>query len=90
MFRAVTVLPNPVTVPMMLLKLLARPVTLLMAMGRVAYCEPPEPVPPVPPVPPVEPVPSVVVCRTAATVNAVVLGGTCQVSVHDVVPSLLV
>ncbi len=68
------------------LRLLARSVTWLMAMGRVAYCEPPDPPLPVVVVPPV---PSVVVCRTAATVNAVVLGGTCQVSVQVTVPSLL-
>lgn len=68
------------------LRLLARPVTELIAMGSVAYWV--EPDPPLPVV--VVPEPSVLVCRTAASVNAVVLGGTCHVSVHDTVPLLLV
>jgi len=86
--KAVAVLCMVVSVLLIELKLPARLVTLLMAMGRVAYCDPPEPVVP-PPEPEPDPEPWVVVCRTAAIVNAVVLGGTCQVSVHWAVPLLL-
>lgn len=93
-FNPVTVVPSAVaavwTVPSVLLvvlRLLARLVTWLMAIGSVAYCVEPDP-PPLNVLPP--PVPSVLVCRTAASVSAVVLGGTCQVSVQDAVPLLLV
>jgi len=71
---------------LIVLRLLARLVTELIAMGSVAYWVEPEPQPPVG----VVPEPSVLVIRTAASVNAVVLGGTCHVSVHDTVPLLLV
>jgi len=70
---------------LIVLRLLARLVTELIAMGSVAYWFEPEPPPVV-----VVPEPSVLVIRTAASVNAVVLGGTCHVSVHDTVPLLLV
>lgn len=83
--RPETVVPKPDKVVLIVLKLLARFVTELMAMGSVAYWPDPVVLPVL-----VVPVPSVLVCRTAASVSAVVLGGTCQVSVHDAVPSLLV
>lgn len=102
MLRPATVVASPDTVALsavslvcmvlrlvlMVLRLLARLVTELIAMGSVAYWFEPEPPPPLPVV--VVPEPSVLVCRTAASVNAVVLGGTCHVSVHDTVPLLLV
>lgn len=102
MLRPATVVASPDTVALsavslvcmvlrlvlMVLRLLARLVTELIAMGSVAYWFEPELPPPLPVV--VVPEPSVLVCRTAASVNAVVLGGTCHVSVHDTVPLLLV
>ena len=87
--RAVALLCTVPNVVFMVLRLLARFVTELMAIGKVAYCPEPDPLLPLlPPVP--VPVPSVVVCRTDASVNAVVLGGTCHVSVQAAVPLLLV
>jgi hypothetical protein len=75
----------------------ASPLTSLMEIGNdtdpdatvpVTPPLPPEPDPP--PAPdPVIPDPAVVEVRTAASVRAVVLGGTCQVSVHVFVPSWL-
>ncbi len=53
-----------------------------MEIGSVAYWE--EPVVVV-----VPPEPSVVLVRTWLSVRAVVLGGTCHVSVHETVPLLL-
>lgn len=70
---------------LMLLKLLARLVTSLIAIGKVAYWLPPVVPPPV--VPP-EP-PSVLDCRTWLKGRGVVLGGTCQTSVQVTVASLL-
>jgi hypothetical protein len=94
LFKPATVVPSVVAVfctvlrlVLMVLRLLARFVTWLIAMGRVAYCV--EPDPPLVVVPPVL-VPSVLVSRTCASDNAVVLGGTCHVSVQETVPSLLV
>ena len=85
--RVVALLCTVLIVLLIVAKSPARSVTALMAMGKVAYCELPGP--PEPPPLELELAPSVLLCLTAETVNAVVLGGTCQVSVQVVVPSLL-
>lgn len=81
---AAALLCNVPSVVLIVLRLLARFATWVMATGKVAYWV--EPVPPVGGLA----VPSVLVCRTAASDRAVVLGGTCQVSVQEATPLLLV
>jgi hypothetical protein len=57
-------------------------VTWLIEIGSVAYCVPGVPVPPPPPPPEFD-------TRTRLTVSGVVLGGTCQTSLHAKSPLLL-
>ena len=77
--RLFTCVVNDETELLIELRFALRFVTWLIAMGRVAYCTPepggglPEP-------------PVVLVARTWLTVNGVVLGGTCQVSVQAITP----